>query len=193
MHCFAIPAIARPAPAAVPVGTRWSSAALALLLAACVHSPQAAVPPVSSSLPPASHAHAGSGSGCSEMPGGRAALDGVARELQAQGMALEATCPVAAGEWVVRVRVVDGMKASKVVRGPLADGHDVDMGTPAGVRQGGAELAARGFSPDVLHNRQWLRTLMARHEFDNAADAWWRFAQRARVPAPTAETDLAAR
>jgi D-alanyl-D-alanine dipeptidase len=94
---------------------------------------------------------------------------------------------------VVRVRVVDGMKASKVVRGPLADGHDVDMGTPAGVRQGGAELAARGFSPDVLHNRQWLRTLMARHEFDNAADAWWRFAQRARVPAPTAETDLAAR
>jgi zinc D-Ala-D-Ala dipeptidase len=191
MHCFAIPAIARPASAAVPVGTRWSSAALALLLAACAHSPQAAVPHPSASLPQSAQAHAASG--CSETPGGRAALNGVARELQAQGMALEATCPAAAGEWVVRVRVVDGMKASKVVRGPLADGHEVDMGTPAGVRQVGAEPAARGFSPDVLHNRQWLRTLMARHEFDNAADAWWRFAQRARVPAPTAETDLAAR
>ena len=108
-------------------------------------------------------------------------------------MALTASCHAASGAWVVQVRVVDGMKASKVVRGPLADGHDVDMGTPAGVQLAGAERGAEGFSPDVQHNRDWLRDLMARHQFDNPPNAWWHFAQRGGVPAALAETDIAAR
>jgi D-alanyl-D-alanine dipeptidase len=99
-------------------------------------------------------------------------------------MALQATCNAASGGWVVQVQVVDGTKAHKVVHGPLADGQAVDMGTPAG---------ASGFSPDVLHNRQWLRALMARHQFDNLPDAWWHFAQRGVPPAQAADTDLAAR
>lgn len=109
-------------------------------------------------------------------------------------MALKATCQAASGGWVMQVRVTDGAKASKVVRGPLADGHDVDMGTPAGVRLAGAPAAAaQGFSPDVQHNRQWLHALMARHQFDNLPDAWWHFAQRGVVPSQAAETDLAVR
>jgi len=51
------------------------------------------------------------------------------------------------------------------------------MGTPAGAARSEAAAGATGFSPDVLHNRQWLRALMARHQFDNLPDAWWHFAQ----------------
>ncbi|WP_422843860.1 D-Ala-D-Ala dipeptidase [Acidovorax sp. M2(2025)] len=177
--------------AAMPPGMRWPSALLALLLAACVHSPQAAVPAAAggqwTSAEPAA---------CTQQVAQASdGLGAAARELAQQGMALEATCPGAGPGWVVRVRVVDGMKARKVVRGPLADGQVVDMGTPAGVLQPGAERSAQGYSPDVLYNREWLRTLMARHQWDGAAEAWWRFARRApaAVPANAADTDLAAR
>jgi len=181
-------AAARPAsrPAA---GTRWAPAALALLLAACVHSPQAAV--TAPAPPLAADAARGSAAGCRETPSARAALQAVTHELQAQGLAFRAACHAAAAGWVVQVRVVDGMKASKVVRGPLADGHDVDMGTPAGEELAGAAPHAQGFSPDVQYNREWLRGLMARHQFDAQPDAWWHFTPRGQAPAD--DTDLAAR
>ena len=108
-------------------------------------------------------------------------------------MALQANCNAASGGWVVQVQVVDGTKAHKVVRGPLADGQAVDMGTPAGAARSEAAAGVTGFSPDVLHNRQWLRALMARHQFDNLPDAWWHFAQRGLPPVQAADTDLAAR
>lgn len=177
-----------PRPAA---GTRWAPAALALLLAACVHSPQAAV---TAPAQPLTGAALNAAAGCQETPAARAALQAVTQELQAQGMAFRAACHAAAAGWVVQVRVVDGMKASKVVRGPLADGHDVDMGTPAGVELAGAAPHAQGFSPDVQHNREWLRGLMARHQFEALPDAWWHFAQRGEAPAQRPDdTDLAAR
>lgn len=180
---------------AVPCGTRWSSAVTALLLAACVHSPQAAVPAASASMGTGTAAAQPSASGCRETSATRSALQGIAQELQAQGLGFRATCQASHNGtgWMVQVRVVDGMKASKVVRGPLADGHDVDMGTPPGVELAGAQPGAQGFSPDVQHNRNWLRGLMARHQFDNLPNAWWHFAQRGGVPAGAADTDLAAR
>ena len=67
------------------------------------------------------------------------------------------------------------------------------MGTPSGSVQTGASASAPGYSPDVVHNRQWLRALMARYQFDNLPDAWWHFAQRGLPPAQAADTDLAAR
>ena len=168
----------------------------ALALAACVHSPQAAVSgpagaPAAAAPDVVQHA------ACQETPQARAALEDIARELRAQGLALGAACH-AAGEssgWVVRVRVVDGIKASRVVRGPLADGHEVDMGTPAGVAlAAAAQPGAQRFSPDVQHNREWLRRLMARQGFDNLPDAWWHFAERAVPSRPAAaEADFAAR
>lgn len=130
---------------------------------------------------------------CRDTPTARAALQQVAEALQAQGMALQARCPATGEGWVVQVLVVDGLKASKVVRGPLADGQEVDMGTPAGVELAGAASADPGLSPDVQHNRAWLRTVMARYQFDNAPQAWWRFALRGADLQRTADTDLAAR
>ena len=177
-----------PAQTGLPAGPRWAPLVLALLLAACAHSPRAAVPEL-----PAAEVPTAAITTCTETPSARAALQRAGQELQAHGMVLQATCPAAGGGWVVKVRVVDGMKASKVVRGPLADGHDVDMGTPAGVELAGAAAAAQGFSPDVRHNRDWLRAMMARHQFENTPDAWWRFAQRGTAPVRTADADLAAR
>lgn len=123
---------------------------------------------------------------CQQDRAGQAALSRIAQQLQAQGMALKARCHGPSGAWRVEVTVVDGLKASKVVRGPLADGHEVDMGTPAGVPLAAASLDAGGFSPDVQFNRQWLRTLMAQHRFSNLPDAWWHFAQQGSSPVSVA-------
>lgn len=164
----------------------WLSLAAAALLAACVQSPHAAVPqPVAAVPSSATSVVQERGCGATGQP---AALRSVEDALKAQGMALKAQCNAQTGAWVVQVIVVDGMRASKVVRGPLADGGEVDMGTPAGV----VATATQAFSPDVHHNRQWLRALMARYQFDNLTDAWWHYAQRG-APVEANDTDLAAR
>ena len=188
MHC--VPFLGggiRPQASAV---SRWPFAALALCLAACAGSPHAAVPDAQSA-----EVGAAAIAQCNGAATARAALQRIAQELANQGLALRAACPATGKGWVVEVRVIDGMKASKVVRGPLADGHDVDMGTPAGLNLAGAQPASQGFSPDVQFNREWLRATMERHQFENAPDAWWRFAQRGgSAPALAgAETGLAAR
>lgn len=173
-----------------PTATRrspWLSLAAAALLAACVQSPQAAVPQPVAVAAPSGTASVVQERGCGTS-GQPAALRSVEDGLKPQGLALKAQCNAQTGAWVVQVVVLDGMRASKVVRGPLADGGEVDMGTPSGV----VAAATQNFSPDVHHNRQWLRTLMARHQFDNLPDAWWHYAQRG-VPAQAADTDLAAR
>jgi D-alanyl-D-alanine dipeptidase len=185
MHRFAPTVVETRLAARAP---RWSALSCALLWAACMGSPQAAV-----ADPHLAHANVPRIAACGGAVAARAALQRVAHALEAQGLELQASCAAAGSGWVVQVLVIDGFKASKIVRGPLADGHEVDMGTPAGVALAGAEPDAQGFSPDVQFNRQWLRATMARHQFDNAADAWWRFAQRGQGAAPGAETDLAAR
>ena len=106
---------------ALPPATRWSSVAMALLLVACVHSPQAAVPSPGLQGGPTLWEPTAIAP-CDRAPTARPALERIGRELQSQGMALQATCNTASGGWVVQVQVVDGTKAHKVVRGPLADG-----------------------------------------------------------------------
>ena len=180
-----------------PCAAACAGAILALMLTACVHHPPVAAPAAGAagSVGPAVAAGASQKRLlCSDSPVPRAKLGRIADELQAQGLQLQATCQ-APGGWVVRVLVVDGMKARQVVRGPLADGQVVDMGTPSGSLQAGASATAPGYSPDVVHNRQWLQALMARHQFDNLPDAWWHFAQRHddAIPEPADGADLAAR
>lgn len=169
----------------------------ALTLAACAHHPQAVVSnagPIGSGSPAVAISTAQDRALCRDEPATRAELGRAAHALLAQGLALQATC-LAPGGWVVQVLVVDGMKARQVVRGPLADGQVVDMGTPSGSFQAGAAATAPGHSPDVVHNRQWLRALMAHHQFDNLPDAWWHFAQRHgdTILEPAGGADLAAR
>lgn len=106
------------------------------------------------------------------------AVHGLVAELQALGLGLHLRCDGAVGGWAVQLRVRDGRRAMRAVRGPLADGGWVDMGTPAGVASAQAGGAGEDFSPDVQHNRRWLGALMQRRGFAPQPDAWWRFAWR---------------
>lgn len=173
-----------------PCRTYWLSLAAGISLAACVQSPQSAA---SGQTPPLAHmAWNAAEEGCAGDERLRAAVASARSELQAQGLVLKTVCQASQGALAVRVEVANGLLASKVVRGPLAEGEAVDMGTPAGVGGAAAASHSADFSPDVQHNRQWLRALMARHQLDNLPDAWWRYARKA-APSAVAEVDLAAR
>ena len=106
-------------------------------------------------------------------------------QLQAQGLQLQLQgCPhvrLAPRRMQqvldVRVLVVQADVAADWVRGPLADGEEVDMGAaPAASAQG---MPAEDLSPDVQFNRQWLAQWMQRHGFAPVAGHWWAF-----VPTP---------
>jgi D-alanyl-D-alanine dipeptidase len=180
--------------------TGVAAAVLSLWLTACAQGPGPHAP-MAASLGAGTGARTVSTatSSCSEAPAAVAELERVAQELRAKGLALHARCHGAGQGWVMGLRVVDDLVASRTVRGPLAAGEDVDMGTPLGASLAGARYGAEGFSPDVEHNRAWLRALMARHQFDNLPDAWWHFARRdggspakAAVPLPPAARTAAA-
>ena len=176
-----------------PFGTRVLGLAVGLWMTACAQSPQAAVPPdrmVAEVVPAGAQAVALPG--CA---GGRPlqrAVAALGAELQPQGLALRAACDASTNALVVQVEVRDGVRASKVVRGPLADGEPIDLGEATGA---GASTAVQdtALSPDVQHNRQWLRSLMARHQFHQLPNAGWHFAQTAAPRSAEGELDLAAR
>jgi hypothetical protein len=135
---------------------------------------------------------------CRRLAGQRAQLQAVQDTLARQGMALRVLgCPQlasgakgAAAQQVlaVAVLVVDGERAAQTVRGPLADGQLLDMGSA--VPQAATGLAQRvssaslaqppddALSPDVLYNRAWLRALMGRQGLRAVPDTWWAFAPR---------------
>jgi D-alanyl-D-alanine dipeptidase len=71
--------------------------------------------------------------------------------------------------------VVDGPRAAKVVRGPLADGEEVDMGSPFDMFDARSHTDNAEMSPDVQHNRRWLRALLAQHGFRNLPEEWWHY------------------
>lgn len=124
------------------------------------------------------------------------AAQGVQRELLPQGLAIRMRCTGApqAASWAVEVRVVDGWRASAVVRGPLADGEVVDMGTASG--EWGQDAPAQGtqrYSPDVLHNRAWLQSVMARHRFARQPGGWWHYALSGAAVQEMGPTPLALR
>ena len=71
--------------------------------------------------------------------------------------------------------VVNAERASQVVRGPLIDGMDVDMGTPFDWFGEQSHTDNAALSPDIQHNRQWLRALLQRHGFRNLPEEWWHY------------------
>lgn len=73
------------------------------------------------------------------------------------------------------VMVLDAKRASKVIRGPLADGIDVDMGTPFDLFDEQSHTENTRQSPDVQHNRRWLRALMRRNGWKNLPEEWWHY------------------
>jgi len=73
------------------------------------------------------------------------------------------------------VVVLDAQRAGHVVRGPLADGMDVDMGTPFDWFGTQSHTENSALSPEVQHNRRWLRTLLQRQGFRNLPEEWWHY------------------
>lgn len=136
---------------------------------------------------------------CRDMAGEQARLQAVQATLARQGLALRVLdCPQLAqaagvtGQVIaVTVIVVDGERAAQVLRGPLADGEAVDMGSAVPVPAATPKLAqavsahpaaleppADALSPDVVHNRAWLRAAMVAQGFRPVADCWWAFVPR---------------
>ena len=117
--------------------------------------------------------------------------------VQSQGMRLIVQgCPfvrVGGGKMQqvldVRVLVVDSETAANFVRGPLADGEEVDMGpvhlskpTVASTTVSHAVAPAvddEDVSPDVQFNRQWLTGLMQARGLQAIGGHWWAFAPSA--------------
>lgn len=81
------------------------------------------------------------------------------------------------------VVVRDARRASAVVHGPLADGMEVDMGTPFDWFGVQSHTDHPGLAPDVRDNRRWLRALLQRHGFANLPQAWWHYTLQ-REPYP---------
>ena len=75
----------------------------------------------------------------------------------------------------VTLVVVDAMRASKVVRGPLTDGQEVDMGSPFDLFDVRSHTDNPDLSPDVQHNRRWLRALLGQNGFRNLPEEWWHY------------------
>lgn len=176
-----------------PFGTRVLGLAVGLWMTACAQSPQAAVPPdgMGAGAAPA-EVETAAVPGCAGGGPLQRAVAALGAELQPQGLALRAVCDAPTNALAVRVEVRDGVRASKVVRGPLADGEPVDLGEAAGAAASTA-VQDTDLSPDVQYNRQWLRSLMARHQFHPLPDAGWHFAQKAAPRSGGWELDLAAR
>lgn len=120
---------------------------------------------------------------CRDMVGEQGRLQAVQAAMARQALALRVhDCPQLAqadGAQVIAVTVIvlDGERAADAVRGPLADGEAVDMGSasPAAVP---APADDETLSPDVQHNRAWLRAAMAAQGFQPVAGYWWAFVPR---------------
>ena len=176
-----------------PFGTRVLGLVVGLWMTACAQSPHAAVPPDGMVAGAAlAEMEAAAVPGCADGGPLQRAVSALRAELQPQGLALRAVCEAPAQSLLVQVEVRDGVRASKVVRGPLADGEPVDMGMQPGAAAAAA-AADTDVSPDVQHNRQWLRRVMARHQFHQLPEAGWHFAQKAAPRSVIGELDLAAR
>lgn len=172
---------------------------LALGLAGCAALPPQGVAGQGESPAAAEIASVLSQAQCRGLAGQRAHLQAVHATLAREGMALRVLgCPQLASSakgaadqqvLAVAVLVVDGVRAARTVRGPLADGELLDMGSaapraeaaPAPQRVRAAALAQPpddALSPDVLYNRAWLRTLMGREGLRAVPDRWWAFVPR---------------
>lgn len=118
-----------------------------------------------------------------EQTGRQRALQVVKVLVQSQGMRLVMqACPYVRTQpgtvqqvLDVRVLVVDSETAANFVRGPLADGEEVDMGdVHLGLPE---EVAAQepDVSPDVQFNRGWLAAVMQGRGWQAVPGHWWAF------------------
>lgn len=123
----------------------------ALLSTGCMQSPQAAE---RSTVVQGVNMQAGSGS-CANRAD-ESTIPAAGHEPRAQGLALRRTCTGNVQQGNLQLVVPDSVRASEVLRGPLADGEPVDVGTGPNV------------SPDVQYNRDWLEQALRSHTLQAA-------------------------
>lgn len=82
----------------------------------------------------------------------------VQQDLRAHGLVLRPACG-ASGAQAPQVVVLDSLRASEVLRGPLADGEALDLGRAMAQGAQGADE-----SPDVAFNRDWVQAVLVRHQ-----------------------------
>ena len=80
----------------------------------------------------------------------------VEQELRVQGLTLQVQCAGTRPQGGLQLVVHDSVRASAVLRGPLADGEPVELGADAQA------------SPDVQFNRAWLDHALLRHSVQRA-------------------------
>ncbi|AVP56985.1 D-Ala-D-Ala dipeptidase [Pulveribacter suum] len=128
------------------------------------------------------------GDGSCQLPRAAArSLADVQRELQPLGLQLrvhacypaEPAASQGQGAVDLALVVLDGVRAREALAGPLADGQDLDLGTPVGLVDPLSATGSGELAPDVQRNRQWLLQLMQRHGWRNQPQQWWHYTLQA--------------
>ena len=122
----------------------------------------------------------GKGAQCSALVAHRSAWQVLSEFLKSHGLALAAQCQGAGEPVLAQLVVLDSVKASELLRGPVADGEAVETGgrmlplVGATSPMGGAAATSHDeWSPDVHFNRRWLTSTMKQYGFVQTSDQGW--------------------
>lgn len=117
---------------------------------------QSAVPAASGALPDAVSAP------CSQTAAARDHWADMTAFLKRHGLVMHMQCH-GDGQAQTQLQVLDALKASEVLRGPLADGEGVETGAGSLQALATADGDRQAVAPDVHFNRRWLVSAMAKH------------------------------
>ncbi|MBS0402362.1 MAG: M15 family metallopeptidase [Proteobacteria bacterium] len=96
-------------------------------------------------------------------------------ELFARGYIAERSGHSRASTVDLSLVVLDAAAARTVLLGPIADGHEIDMGTPFDLFDERSHTDNPTLGVTERHNRQWLRAVMQRHGWRNLPEEWWHY------------------
>ena len=110
---------------------------------------------------------------CSETAAARDHWADMTAFLKRHGLVMHMQCRDD-GQAHAQLQVLDALKASEVLRGPLADGEGVETGAGSLQALATADGDRQALAPDVHFNRRWLVSAMAKHRIlqaEQGADA----------------------
>ncbi|MEZ5608191.1 MAG: M15 family metallopeptidase [Burkholderiaceae bacterium] len=104
-------------------------------------------------------------------------------ELFARGYIAERSGHSRASTVDLTLVVLDAARARGVLLGSIAQGQEIDMGTPFDLFDERSHTDNPALGVSVRHNRQWLRAVMERHGWRNLPEEWWHYTLQ-REPYP---------
>ena len=120
------------------------------------------------------------GTQCSTRVAHWSAWQALSQFLESHGLALAPQCQGPGAPVLAQLVVLDSVKASELLRGPVADGEAVETGgrmfPPFGATSsvGGAASSSHDeWSPDVHFNRRWLTSTLKQYGFVQTSDQGW--------------------